>query len=381
VVKRKIFYITGTRADYGLMRSTLKAIKDHPQLDLFLVVTGMHLAREFGYTLKEIKKDGFKIEAKIPVLNAADSKISMIHSFGKQVIELAEVFKSKKPDIVLVEGDRGEMLAAAIAGRYLGIVVAHVSGGDIASNSMLDDPIRDSITKFAQIHFPGTKKSRQRLIKMGEEPERIYLVGDPGTDSISDTEFIKSSVLAKRFNLDLHQPILIVLQHPVSDEADEAGKQMVETMTAIKDLGRQTIVLYPNADAGGRAMIRVIKKYERSPFIRIYPNLAHDEFISLMRIASVMIGNSSSGIIEAPFFKLPVVNIGTREAKRERTDNVIDVGYRRKQIVKAVKEALFDKRFKREVKRCKSPYLATNAGEKIAKLLAEIEINKELLKK
>jgi len=379
--KRKVLYISGTRADYGLMRSTLKAIKNHPRLKLSLIVTGMHLSKKFGYTVKEIKRDSFKIETEIPILNVKDSGDSMGLAFGKQVSEFSRAFQKIKPDIILVEGDRGEMLAGAIAGRYLDASVAHVCGGDVTPGCPLDDSIRHTITKLSHIHFPGTKKSAERIIKMGEEPWRIFMVGDPGTDSILQTKIIKPSLLAKKFNLDLNKPILLVIQHPVSNKTKDGIYQIRETMEALVKISQQSIVIYPNADTGGRAMIKVIEKYKKYPFIKIYPNIPHNEFISLMKIASVMVGNSSSGIVEAPLFKLPVVNIGPRELKRERGDNVIDVDYNQEQIEKAIRKALFNKKFKEKIRRSKNPYIAKNVGREIAKILSEIKINKKLLEK
>lgn len=375
---RKILYISGTRADYGPMVSVLKAVRNHPALSLSVLVTGMHLSKEFGYTINEIKKDNFEIEAEIPILNLEDSGASMACAFGKQVSGFAKKIKKIKPDIILLEGDRGEMLAGAIAGRYLGVVIAHASGGDRSSGSMIDDSMRHAITKLAHIHFPGTEKSANRIIKMGEDPRRVYLVGDPGNDYINNMEIVNPLFLSKKFNLDLKKPIILVLQHSVSNESEKASYQMRETLEALVKLKYQAVIIYPNADAGGRAMIKIIEKYKKYAFIKIYPHLPHNDFLNLMKVSNVMVGNSSSGIIEAPIFNLPVVNIGTRELGRESARNIVCVGYNRNSIKKAIKMALTRRKL---TKKNRNPYISKNVGQKIADILAKIKIDKKLLEK
>jgi UDP-hydrolysing UDP-N-acetyl-D-glucosamine 2-epimerase len=378
---KKVLYLTGTRADYGPMRSTLKAIKEHTGLKLSLLVTGMHLSEEFGWTVKEIKKDRFKIDAMVPIWNKKDSAESMAQALGAQIIEFTKVFQKIKPDIVLIEGDRGEMLAGAVVARYLRIPVAHISGGDITSEATIDNSIRKAITKLAHIHFPGTKKSAKRIREMGEELWRIHMVGDPGTDTILSTPFFKSSWIGKKFNLNLKNPVLLILQHAVCAEVLPPEGQIRETMEAVKKMGYQTIVIYPNVDVGGRKIIKTLEGYKRYPFIKMYENLPHDDFINLMRRASCMIGNSSSGIIEAPLLKLPVVNIGSRQTGRERGDNIIDVDYNRGQIEKAVKRTLLDKKFKARIRKSKNPYFSRDTGKKVADILSKIKIDKKLLEK
>ncbi|KAF5432942.1 GDP/UDP-N,N'-diacetylbacillosamine 2-epimerase (hydrolyzing) [Candidatus Methanophagaceae archaeon] len=377
-MKRKILYITGTRADYGLMQSVLKAIEEHPKLELTIVVTGMHLMPEFGLTIIEIKKDGFKIHA-IDATYENDNKESMVSFVGKFIQLLTKEIKEIKPDIILLLGDRGEMLAGAIVGTYLTIPVAHIHGGDITST--VDEPIRHAITKLAHIHFPATEKSAERIIRMGEDPAKVFVVGAPGLDTLLNEKLIAPEELSKKYNLDLSKPILLVVQHPVTTEVDDAPEQIRETSEAVLELKPQTVLVYPNADAGGREMIEVIKKYEEYPFINSFKSIPHREYLSLMGIASVMIGNSSSGIIEAPSFGLPVVNIGSRQEGRERAENVIDVDYNKEQIKAAIKKALYDEDFQEKVKICKSPYGDGKAGIKIADVLSKIKIDKKLLQK
>ena len=377
-MKRKILYITGTRADYGLMKSVLREIENHPKLELELIATGMHLMPEFGMTINEIKKDGFKIH-EIAATYEQDNKQSMANFVGKFIQLLTDKVKKIKPDIIMVLGDRGEMLAGAIVGTYLTIPVAHIHGGDISST--VDEIVRHAITKLAHIHFPATEKSAERIIKMGEDPSNVFVVGAPGLDIILNENLIEPTKLSEKYNLDLSEPILLVIQHPVTTEVDDAPTQIRETLEAISELRYQTILIYPNADAGGRNMIEVIKEYEKYPFIKIFKNIPYKEYLSLMNIVSVMVGNSSSGIIEAPSFGLPVVNIGTRQEGRQRAENVIDVDYDKEEIKAAIKKALYDEEFKEKVKNCKNPYGDGKAGVRIADILSKIKIDTNLLQK
>jgi len=375
---RKILYISGTRAEYGLMKYTLFKIQHHPKLKLEIIATGMHLMKEFGYTVKEIEKNGFKIH-RIGATYQRDDKASVCDFISKFISGLVKKVREIHPDIILALGDRPEVLCSAIVGTYLTIPVAHVHGGDISGH--VDNLVRHAITKLAHIHFVATKKSAERLIKMGEEPWRVFVVGAPGLDVIQNEKLIESEEIAKKYNLDTSKPILLVLQHPVLYEIKSCTQHMRNIMEVIKELKYQTIVICPNADPGGRKMIKVIEKYRKYSFIKIYKHIPHKEFLSLMRIVSVMIGNSSSGIIEAPSFHIPVVNIGTRQMGRERTGNTIDVGYGKTEIKAAIKKALFDKKFRNKVKRCKNSYGDGKASEKIINILSKIKIDRELLEK
>ncbi len=376
---RKIAVVTGTRAEYGILKPVLKAIKACPRLDLVLMVTGMHLSKEFGYTIKEIRKDGFKIDAKVEMLYTEDTGAAMAKSIGKCIQKMTEMLERIKPDFIVLLGDRAEMLAGAVAASYMGIPIAHLHGGEVSGS--VDDSVRHAITKLAHIHFPATQESANRIIKMGEDPSKIFIVGAPSLDTILNEKPPERAELSKRYGLDLAKPILLVLQHPVVTEADEAARQIKETLDAIVELKHQTILIYPNADAGGRRMIKVIKKYEKYPFIKSFKSIPYTDYLGLMKVVSVMIGNSSSGIIEAPSFHLPVVSIGTRQKGRERSTNVIDVGYNREEIVEAVKKARHDRKFRAKVKKCKNPYGDGKASQKIVKVLSKIEITPKLLQK
>ncbi|ODS41271.1 MAG: UDP-N-acetyl-D-glucosamine 2-epimerase, UDP-hydrolysing [Candidatus Altiarchaeales archaeon WOR_SM1_79] len=377
---RKICVVTGTRAEYGILKPVMKAIKNSPTLELSVIVTGMHLAQQFGYTLREIEKDGFRINAKVDMLLDSNTGTAMSKSIGNGIISIAQALDIIKPDIILILGDRIEPLAAVIAGAYMNIPVAHIHGGDSA-NAGLDEYARHAITKLAQIHFPATKESANRIVKMGEDPSNVFVVGAPGLDSILNENLIEPTELSEKYKLELLKPIILVIQHPVTTEVEDAPNQIRETLEAIIELEHQTILIYPNADAGGRKMIEVIKEYERYPFIKTFKSIPHKEYLSLMNITRVMVGNSSGGIIEAPSFGLPVVNVGSRQEGRQRAENVIDVDYDKEQIKAAIKKALYDESFKRKVKKCKNPYGDGKAAVRITDILSKIKIDKKLLQK
>lgn len=375
---RKVLYISGTRADYGLMRSVLFAIKNHPKLKIEIAATGMHLMPEFGKTIKELKKDKFKIH-EIKAVYVKDNRESMAEFIGQCVFKLTKKVKEIRPDFILLLGDRAEMLAGAIVGAYLTIPVVHIHGGETTSTA--DGIVRHAITKLSNVHLPATRQSAERIIKMGEDSWRVFTVGAPALDTILNKKLISKEKIAKKYDLDLSKPILLVLQHPVTTEIDLAKEHIGETMEAIKELGLQTIVIYPNADAGGRKMIKVIEKYKKYPFIKIYKSLSYLDYLSLMRITEAMVGNSSSGIIEGPSFHLPAVNIGSRQEGRERADNIIDVGYNRKEIKAAISKVLYDSKFRAKLKKSKNPYGDGKTGLRVADILSKIKINKRLLKK
>jgi UDP-hydrolysing UDP-N-acetyl-D-glucosamine 2-epimerase len=375
---KKILYISGTRADYGLMRSALEAIDQSTGLDLEIVATGMHLMPEFGNTVKEIQADGFKLH-KIPVVYEEDTRAAMSVFIGKFITLLTKKVAEIKPDLILLLGDRGEVLAGAIVGNYLGIPVVHVHGGEITST--VDEPVRHAITKLAHIHLTATKKSARRIIRMGEDPACVYAVGAPGLDSILKGRYTSHEILYKKYHLVPSEPILLVVQHPVSDEIPDSARNIKTTLDAVTELGYQTIVVYPNADTGGRMMIPVIEEYCRLPFFQAYKNIPHDDYLGLLSIASVLIGNSSSGIIEAPSFHLPVINIGTRQQGRERAVNIIDTRYNKYEIRDSIIEALQDKPFLNRVRRCNNPYGQGNSSEKIVTVLSNLKLNKIKIQK
>jgi len=379
--KRKICYITGTRADYGMMRNALKEI--NKKFDLSLIVTGMHLASEFGKTAEEIKRDGFKIGKKVNALfPKEDTGTAMAEALGAGIIGITRAIKSIKPDIILVLGDRAEALAGAIAGAHANIPIAHIHGGDQGDDGAhIDDLTRHAITKFSHIHFAATKQSANRIIKMGEESWRVYVTGSPALDDIIAQKLYSKKYIEKKYHLSLRRPLFLVIQHSTPSQMDQAAGQIKETLEALKELNEQTVLIYPSSDAGGRRMIKVINKYEKYDFLKTFKSLPRREYLSIMKYASVMVGNSSSGSIDSSSFKLPAVNIGTRESIREHGGNKIFVGHDRSEIKKAINKALFDKKFRQRVQNCRNPYGDGKCGIRVAKVLQNIKINRRLLTK
>lgn len=377
-MKRKILYITGTRADYGLMRSVLFEMEKSSNTDLELAVTGMHLMEEFGMTIKDIEKDGFKFH-KVNTTFEGDNKLSMVKFIGEFIKSLSKLVVKINPDIILLLGDRGEMLGGAIVGAYLSIPTAHLHGGEITST--VDEYTRHAITKLVNIHLPATEKSAERIIKMGENPENVFVVGAPGLDHILSEKLVEPLIISEKYNLNLSEPIILLVQHPVTLESKKSVAQAREALDAIVELGNQTIIVYPNADAGGRKIIELIHEYENYPFISTYKSIPSIDYLSLMKVASVMVGNSSSGIIEAPSFKLPAVNIGSRQEGRERALNVIDVNYNKENIKEAIIKAIYDEEFKEILQNCKNPYGDGKTGKKVLDILSNIELDNKLMNK
>ena len=374
---RKIAVITGTRAEYGLSRSIFEAIERNHSLELAVIVTGMHLMKEFGYSYRLIEEDGFSIEHNTGVVQKDDTGFAMAEAFGQNVISIAEALATIKPDIMMVLTDLGHTLAGAIAASHLNIPVAHVHGGDVSGG--IDELIRHATTKFSHIHFPASELSAERLRRMGEEPWRIFMFGAPGIDEIKNSKPIDKNDLSEKYGLHPGETFVIVIQHPVTTEED-VGNQIRETISALKELKIKAIIIYPNVDAGGRIIIKEYQALRSEPYISMYKNIPRQDYLNLLKYASCMIGNSSSGIIEAPYFKLPVINIGTRQRNRQRAGNVIDVEYNRHQIVNAVKKAVSNE-FIKSLDDITSPYGRGNAGEKMARVLAEIELNDKLINK
>lgn len=365
---KKIVYVTGTRADYGLMKTVFKAIANQPQLSLKLVVVGMHLQEQHGTTIQDIENDGFSVLARIKPLSVNTSE-----NVGHYITEMSRIFAKDRPDILLIEADRGEALAGTIVGAYMNIPVVHTSGGMLSGS--VDDSVRHAITKLAHYHLPATPQDAKRILAMGEEPWRVRVVGIPMNTSSKKTK----NDVEQFLNLNLDVPTILVVQHSFGAQADDAEKQMQQTMDAIKKLGLQTIVVYPNNDEGNEQIRAVIEQHKNLPFVYIYKNIPSDFFMALLKNVQVLVGNSSSGIVEAPFFKLPVVNIGTRQQGRDRSNNVIDVPHDSDAIFQAVKKALSNE-FRSKIN--KNPYsTGKNVEEEIVDFLLHLDITQKTFDK
>ncbi len=378
-MKRKIAVIASSRATYGYKRRIIGLIQESEKLELQLIVTGMHLLKEYGLSVREIEADGYPIAARVEMMVGGDSPSAWAKSIGVEIQNLAQVFSMLSPDIVLVTGDRAEMFAAAVTAAYMNIPVAHIQAGDVSGH--IDGSARHAMTKLSHIHFPSCEDSAKRVEKMGEEPWRIFNVGAPQLDSILNDPKLSREELNKKLGIDLNQPTALIIQHPALVESDKAYRQVKETMEAVAELKIQAIVIYPNIDSGGLEIIRAIKEYENLAFAHTYKNIERNIFISLLKEVSVVIGNSSCGILEAPSFKLPALNIGNRQRGRMQAGNVINVPHEHNEIAAAVKKALSDVVFKEQLKTCVNPYGDGKSSERIVKVLSEIECNETLLDK
>ena len=378
--KRLILSITGIRSEYDIMSSVYKAIDNHPDLILRLVVTGAHLSESYGRTINEIHKDGFTIVEEVESLLNSDQLSSRVKGLAIQLQGLVQVVSRIKPDILLVLGDREEAMTTALVGAYMNIPVAHICGGDRVIGNV-DDQIRHAVTKLAHLHFVTNSESAERVTRLGEQDFRIFNVGNPGLERLIGVPVIDADELSNRLSFKIleGEPFLILIQHVISSEKDDAYRQMKETLEAIKELGVKTFLSYPNSDAGGQEMIRAVREYESLPNLFISKNIPRLEFVNLMRRASCLVGNSSAGILEAPLLKLPVVNIGNRQRGRLHAENVQFVAHDRGEIVKATRRALYDEIYRNQVSGCNNPYGNGDASRQIADVLASVTLDQKLL--
>lgn len=378
---RTIVVVTGTRAEYGLLQSSMEAIRDHEHLDLRIVATGMHLSPQHGYTVDEIRSDGFDVSQEVEMLISGDSGIAMAKSLGLGILSISDSLRVLDPDMVLVLGDRDEAFAAGVAAAHMNIPVGHIHGGDAMRGAIIDDSIRHALTKFAHLHFPATEKSQDRILKMGEEPWRVTTVGAPGLDHVHSGDYDDPDAVLSSLGLDPEEPILLVLQHPVTTMQEKASEQMEMTLDAVASVDAQRVLIYPNSDAGGEAMIEAIEGHDRIDGFLTLRNLPRRQFLGLLAVADVLVGNSSSGIIEAPTFGLPVVDVGPRQDSRERTENVVSVPHATDQIRIAVESCLGDEAILNRAEESVNPYDRGGAAERIVEVLASIPIDDELLRK
>jgi GDP/UDP-N,N'-diacetylbacillosamine 2-epimerase (hydrolysing) len=378
-MKRRIVSITGSRADYGLMEPVHRAIRAVPAFELHLIVTGMHLLPEFASSLAQVRADQFGELHEVDMKLGEDTARAMAQSLGRALEGIAAVLDRLKPDIALLEGDRGEMLAGAIAAAHMNIAIVHMSGGD-ASGS-IDDPIRNAISKFAHVHLTNSAMSSQRLRKMGESTERIIEVGEPALDQLGSIAFAPIETLAQEFGLPPDQPFLLATLHPVTDEAHSAPLQMTTLLEALAELAMPTVFTYPNSDHGGQAMRDALESWRGRSFLHIQPNLGSRRYLSLLRHAAAVVGNSSSGLIESPSFKVPAINIGSRQSGRLRANNVIDVGFDKAEIIAAVRRALSDETFRATFAACKNPYGDGRAAERTVDILKRLRLGPDLTSK
>ncbi|MCL5961866.1 MAG: UDP-N-acetylglucosamine 2-epimerase [Chloroflexi bacterium] len=376
----KVCVVTGTRAEYGLLKPIMRAIQSTSGLELQLLVTGMHLAPEYGNSIEEIRRDGFVISSEVSMLIAGSTPGAQAKGIGLGIIGIAQAIETLRPDVMVVLGDRGEPLAAAIAGIHLNVPVVHLHGGE-SSYGSVDEPVRHAITRLAHIHLVANERAAERVRAMGEEEWRIHVVGAPGLDSIVNARRQEWRDLQDRLGRELRRPFVVVVQHPETVGIHDTQAQMHQILTAVDDTELDVVVIYPNADAGSFGIISAIQEFENKPGFHCFRNLAHEDYLGLLQHAKALLGNSSSGIIEAPSVGLPVVNIGLRQAGRERAENVIDADYDVTEIRQALAKALTDQEFRAQARRARNPYGDGRTGPRVAELLSTVPLDARLLLK
>lgn len=378
--KRVVLGVTGIRSEYDIMSSVYRAITRHEGLELQLVVTGAHLSHAFGHTIDEIYADGFVVSEKVESLLNGDEASFRVKGLAIQLQGLVQAVARIKPDILLVLGDREESMTTALVGAYMNIPVAHIAGGDRVIGNV-DDQIRHAVTKLAHLHFVTNAESKARILRLGEQDFRVFDVGNPGLDRLLEVADIGAPELSRRLGFDIVEgaPLLLVIQHVISTEIDQAYTQMRISLEAVKELGVNTVLIYPNSDPGGQQMIRAIGEFGSLPLLHTAKNIPRLEFVNLMRRASCLMGNSSAGILEAPLLRLPVVNVGNRQLGRLHAENVVFVPHDRGQIVAALRRAIFDPDYRKSVAACSNPYGDGRSSSRIAETLASVPLDSKLL--
>ena len=389
--RRKVAVFTGNRSEYGLLYPILRAVAEDPCLDYSILAGGTHVAQDFGETLAEIEADGFRIHQRLRVPVRPESRASTAQSIADGIQQVSCILSDLVPDFLVVYGDRFESFAAVVAATQMNIAVAHIEGGDYTEGGALDDSVRHAMTKLAHLHFTTNAQAAERVLRLGEEPWRVFNVGFPTLDLARQSIFTSPAELAVEFDFDLARPTVLFCQHPIASEHDEAVEQLrpaLETLCRLASEGFQIIITYPNNDAGGASMIEELRRLEDRalPGIHVIKSLGRRRFHGILNWMGrlgrgVMAGNSSAGIKETPIFGCPSINIGSRQKGRLRAGNVIDVDYNASAIEAAIRKAVGDPDFRQRCATCTNPYGAGNTGRRIAEVLAEVPTGATLIQK
>jgi UDP-hydrolysing UDP-N-acetyl-D-glucosamine 2-epimerase len=374
---KSVCVVVGSRANYSSIKSAMRAVRDHPGLTLQLVVGASALLDRYGTVLEVIEADGFVADEKVFMLIEGETPSTMAKSTGLGLLELPTAFERLQPDVVITVGDRFETMATALAATYMNIPLAHTMGGEVSGN--IDESIRHAVTKFAHVHFPACTDAADRIIRMGEDPERVHVVGCPRMDLVAEVLAQPGDGLSELFRegvggtFPLDEPFLILSQHPVTTEYGDGERQITETLKAVQQLDLPAIVLWPNADAGSEHIaqgMRKFREHEDDSKLHFFKNLPTADYVRLMRKTACLVGNSSSAIREGSFIGTPAVNIGPRQEGRQRGSNVVDVGYDRGEIADAVRGQLGHGPYEHE-----PIYGDGRAGDRIADVLADNEFS------
>jgi UDP-N-acetylglucosamine 2-epimerase (non-hydrolysing)/GDP/UDP-N,N'-diacetylbacillosamine 2-epimerase (hydrolysing) len=382
--QRSVCVVTSSRADYSHLYWLLKQIQEDSSLRPLIIVTGTHLSSEHGLTYKLLEKDGFLINAKLKILRYANNEVGVTKAIGEGCKLFAETFKRLQPDIVVIFADRFEMFAAAIAAYTAKIPIAHIHGGE-TSQGAVDEAFRHSITKMSSIHFAATEVYRKRIIQLGENPNRVFNYGSPSLEALNYQKLLNREELEKLLGFDFNGRVALITYHPVTLENDLPQHQVDAVLRAVDVFNLKAIFTKSNADAHGEIINRQVGRFcsQHPERYRLFDALGPLRYFSVLKYCNLMIGNSSSGFVEAPSFKLPVVNIGDRQKGRLRSENIISVGYAQTEIEKGIRRAL-SSRFKRTLNSMKNPYQRFSDGRasyRIKEKLKELEIDNRLFKK
>ena len=370
-MSRKISVVTGSRADYGLLRWVMQGIKDDPELNLQVIATGMHLSPIFGLTYKVIEEDGFRIDAKVEILGSSDSPAAIAESMALALAGTAKAFSELKPDLVVVLGDRFEIFAATAAALVFKIPVAHLHGGETTEGAF-DEAFRHSITKMSHLHFVATDEYRSRVIQLGENPKNVYLVGGVGIDSIKNLPRLSREELEAQLGIKFGAKSLLITFHPVTLDAESPEHQMKELLAALSHLNDTTLIFtMPNADTGGHVLIRMIKEFVgQNENAKVFTSLGQLKYLSCISYVDGVVGNSSSGITEVPTFKKGTINVGDRQLGRIQAASVINCEPKEKDIKRAIK-TLYSPQFKSNLAAIENPYGEGGASARVVKTLKE----------
>jgi len=372
-MSKKVAVFTGTRAEYGLLYWLIKDIQDDPELTLQLLVSGMHLSSEFGETYKQIEQDGFEIDEKIEILLSSDTAVGTAKSIGLGVLGFTDALNRLKPDALVILGDRFEALAAAQTAMILRVPILHLHGGEITEGAY-DDAIRHSITKLSYLHGTSTEEYRKRVIQLGESPERVRNIGAIGLDHLVRSDLMTKHELSSSLDFNLTQPYFLVTYHPVTLGEESPESSFLDLLYALEEFqDRQVILTYPNADDGGRRIIPILKDYARKNSSRVcaITSLGQQRYLSAVKYAEAVIGNSSSGIIEVPAFNVPTVNIGVRQKGRLAAKSVINCEANKAAIIDAIKIAITGA-YKPPGEKVTNPYGAGNASAQAIEMLKSL---------
>ena len=371
---RKVCYVSGTRADFGLMQSTLQAIHTHSELELSLIVTGMHLAPGYGDTVADIERAGLPVSIRVPLDMEPATGATMARNVGRMLTAFVDAFETLTPDVVLLLGDRGEMLAGALAAIHLNIPVVHIHGGE--RSGTVDEPVRHAISKLSHWHCTATADAAERLVRMGERREQVFVTGAPGLDGLGALATVPRATLLAQAGLRTDAPLALMVYHPVLQEAMAAGDEAGQIIDVLLAQGIQIVALLPNADAGSAAIRTALRARAHQPGMHVATHFPRAYFACWMAAADLMIGNSSAGIIEAATFGTPVINIGMRQNLRERNENVVDVPAVAEVIAVAAAAALTRGRLARA-----NVYGDGDSAQRIAALLADLPLDQTVLMK